>query len=111
VSLINENSHLQEVLISTTQFSQGNNVVDGSASNINGFLEDTGVWSTQMNTLSCKKSAFTHLETPKLQEVFLSITTSVLTGKECAKFPSLLHSFFFFGVKHVFIQLSLTILF
>jgi hypothetical protein len=32
------------------------------------------------------KRAYVHLETPKLQEVFLSKTNSILTGKKCARF-------------------------
>jgi hypothetical protein len=58
-----------------TQFSQGNNVIDIAASNIDGVLRrDTCVSSTQLNSLFGESRAYLHLETPKLQEVFLSKT-------------------------------------
>jgi hypothetical protein len=73
-----------------TQFLQGNQVVDAAASNINGFLWSyTCVLIPRWIGPYGTKWAFFHLETPKLQEVFLSITHSILTGKQCASHCSI----------------------
>jgi hypothetical protein len=55
------------------------------ASNTDGFLSrDTCVSSTQLNMPILNKMSL-HLENPDLQEVFLSKTNSILTGKQCAR--------------------------
>jgi hypothetical protein len=54
------------------QLSQVINVLDAAASNIHGFLwRDTCVSSTQIGLFGANRP-FLNLETPKLQEVFLS---------------------------------------
>jgi hypothetical protein len=70
-----------------TQASPGNNGLDAAASNTDGLLSrDICVSSTQLKGLFGANRAYPHLETPKLQEVFLSKTNSFLTGKQCAIF-------------------------
>jgi hypothetical protein len=65
-----------------TQFSKENNVVDGAASSIAGFL-----WREHMlPQISCiglfgANRAYLLLEIPKFQEVFLLKTKSITTGK------------------------------
>jgi hypothetical protein len=55
-----------------TKFSEGNNVLYAAAPNIDSFLwKDTCVSSTQLNWPFGTQTAYLHLETPKLQEVFL----------------------------------------
>jgi hypothetical protein len=55
-------------------------VLHALASNTKGFLSrDTCVSSTQLIRPIGAKTAYLHLETPKLQDVFLSETISVLT--------------------------------
>jgi hypothetical protein len=55
-----------------TQFSQWNNVLDYTASNTYVFLSrDTGFSSTMLVGLLGRRTAYLHLEKPKLQEVFL----------------------------------------
>jgi hypothetical protein len=53
---------------------QGNNVLDAAASNIDGFLWRYIVSSTQQNRPIWRKQDYLNLETPNLQEVFLSKT-------------------------------------
>jgi hypothetical protein len=65
-----------------THFSQGNNVLDAPVPNTHGFLmRDTCVSSTQLIGPFGTKRAYLHLEKPKLQEVFLSKTISIVRGK------------------------------
>jgi hypothetical protein len=54
-----ENPKMQEVLLQKlTQFSQGNNVLEDAASNIDGFLwRDTSFSSTQLNSPFCNKGS------------------------------------------------------
>ena len=69
-----------------TQFSKGNNVLDAGASKMQLFhWRDTCVTSTQLISNICTNRRYLHLETPKLQEVFLFNTNSILTGKQCAR--------------------------
>jgi hypothetical protein len=66
-----------------TQLSQGNNVQDVAASNIDGFLwRDTSLSSTKLNRPFWNKMSFLHHD---LQEVFLSKTKSIFTSKQCAR--------------------------
>jgi hypothetical protein len=68
-----------------THFSQGNNALDAPASNIDDFpCRDTCVSSNQLNRPICSKQSLSPSETPKLQELFLSESNSVLTGKQFA---------------------------
>jgi hypothetical protein len=64
---------VQEILLQTlTQFSQGNNVLNATLSNIDGFLwTDACVSSTQLNKPNGANRPYIHLETPKFPEVFL----------------------------------------
>jgi hypothetical protein len=75
---------LQKVFLSkTNSILHGNNMLDATASIIVGFLwRDSGVSSTQIKRHIEAIRAYLHLETPKLQEVFLSKTHSILTGKQ-----------------------------
>jgi hypothetical protein len=69
-----------------TQFSQGNNVLDAAASNIDVILwRDTCVSLTQMNRPIGANRVHLHLETLELQKIFLSKTNSAFTGKQCAR--------------------------
>jgi len=62
----------------------GNHVLDAAASNTHGFLwRDTCVYPLRWIGLFGAKGAHLHLESPKIQEVFLSKTKAVLTGKTC----------------------------
>jgi hypothetical protein len=93
-------------LLKRNQFSLGNNLLVFAASNIHGFLcSDICVSSTLMNRPIWKQKAYPHLEKPNLQEVLLSERISVLTGKHCARCCSF-YIDGFFGVTHVFLQLS-----
>jgi hypothetical protein len=63
----------------------GNNILDVPTSDTDGFLSrDTCVTSTQQKGLLVANRVYLHLETPKLQEIFLSETNSILSGKQCA---------------------------
>jgi hypothetical protein len=65
-----------------TLFSQGNNVLDAVASNIHGYLwKDPCVSSCQLNSPIYSQERLPPLKMTKLQEVFLSQSTSFLTGK------------------------------
>jgi hypothetical protein len=70
-----------------TQFSQGNNVLDAAASNIEGLLwrGEVHVSSIQANRPIRSKQSQSLQETHKLQEVLLSKTNLILTGKQCAR--------------------------
>jgi hypothetical protein len=75
-----------------TQFSQGNNVPDATASNTHQFLSrDICLSSTYLNNLFGAKRAYQHIETLKLQEIFHSKTDTILTGKQCATCSFFLH--------------------
>jgi hypothetical protein len=76
-----ENYDLQEVFLSElSQFSQGNNVLDPTASNTDRVLSrDTCVSWNQLNRQIWIKESVSQTWTPKLQEVFLSKTSSILT--------------------------------
>jgi hypothetical protein len=75
-----------------TQFSLGNKVLDGNASNIGVFLRDIHV-SIQLIWIGLfgTKWSFLHLETCDLQAVFLSKSNSTLTGKQCARCSCIQH--------------------
>jgi hypothetical protein len=67
-------------------------VLDAAASNINvyfgelhGFLQVRGIG------LFGKNRSYLHLETYRMQEIFLSQTTSMLTGKKYTKYSSFYH--------------------
>jgi hypothetical protein len=69
-----------------TQFSNGNNVPGDPASNTHGFLWiDICVSSTRWIGLFGTTWAFLHLENYDFQELFLSETNSILTGKQCTR--------------------------
>jgi hypothetical protein len=69
-----------------TQFSQGNNVLDAPASNIDSFLcRDICGSPTQLKRPIYNKEPISTLKKPELQEVFLSKTDSFLSGKQCAR--------------------------
>jgi hypothetical protein len=79
-----------------TPVSQGNNVLDASASNIDAFLwRDTCVSSTQRNRPIGSKQMYLHFETPKLQEEFLSKLTQFLQVKNVLDSPASNTDFFF----------------
>jgi hypothetical protein len=64
---------------------KGNKVLDVEVYNVDGFLwSDTCGYSIQHNMHIWNKRAYLHLEKSKLQEVFLSKTSSVFTGKQWA---------------------------
>jgi hypothetical protein len=68
-------------------------VLDAPAYYTDGFLlRDACVSSTQLNRPIWRKQGLSSPETPKLQEVFLSKTNSILIGKQCATCCSLLHA-------------------
>jgi hypothetical protein len=77
-----EKPKLQEVFLSkTNSIVTGNNVLDAPGSDTNHFLSrDTYVCSTQLNWPIGTKSPYIHHENPKLHEVFLSKTYSILMG-------------------------------
>jgi hypothetical protein len=80
-----------------TKFSQGINVLDVPHSNIDAFRSrDTCVSSTQLNNTNWNKMFVSPLNKTKLQEIFLSKTNSVLTGKQCARCPTFYHRWFSF---------------
>jgi hypothetical protein len=57
-------------------------VIDAAALNIHDFLwRDTCVSSTQLNRHILRSRLCLHLEKSKLQEVFISKTMSIMTGK------------------------------
>jgi hypothetical protein len=61
-------------------------VVDAPGSDTNGFLlRDKCVSSTQLSRSILNKQSLSPPEIPKLQEVFLSNSNSILTGKQCAR--------------------------
>jgi hypothetical protein len=79
-----ENSDLQEGFLSKTHsIITGNNVLDATASNLDFFLK-IYVCSTQPNSPIWSKQSISQHETPMLQELSHSKTTSILTGKQCA---------------------------
>jgi hypothetical protein len=70
-----------------SKFSKGNIALDAADSNTHCFLLiDTCVSATWLSR-PIKKWAFPHLETYDLQEVFLSKTKSILTGKHAVDVP------------------------
>jgi hypothetical protein len=71
-----------------SKFSQGINMLGVAHSNIEGFLRtDTCASSTEKNTPKWKKKrAYVSLGKPKLQEVFLSKTLTILTGNQCPRY-------------------------
>jgi hypothetical protein len=69
-----------------SQFSQGRNVVDSSASNTESIPpRDTYVSSPQLKMTICKKRDYLHQKKPKLQEQLLSKNNTILTRKERAR--------------------------
>jgi hypothetical protein len=68
------------------QFSKGNNLLDDTPSNTDGFLwRDTVFFQlTQIGLFGANRVCL-HLQTPKLQEILLSRANSILTGKQCAR--------------------------
>jgi hypothetical protein len=80
-------------------------VLDAPASNTKLFLSrETCVSSVQLNSPVWKKRAYLHYEKPKLQEVFLSKTYSILSATMCY-IVHLLTQMGFFGGIQVFLQL------
>jgi hypothetical protein len=67
-----------------TCFSELNNGLDAPASNTDDFpCRDQCFSSNQLNRPICSKQSLSLSETPKLQEVFLSKSNSVLTRNQC----------------------------
>jgi hypothetical protein len=78
-----------------TQFSQGNNVLDVPASNADGFLSrGTCVSSTLWIGLFGTKSTYLHHEKRTLQEIFLTQSNLILTGKQFATCLCVYHRLF-----------------
>jgi hypothetical protein len=70
-------------------FLQGNKALEAPGSNTHSFLSrDTCVSSIQLNRPIWSKQSLSPSEAQKLQEVFLSQTTSIPTGKQRANVPS-----------------------
>jgi hypothetical protein len=68
-----------------SHFSQGNNALDAPAANIDDFpCAEKCFSSNQLNRPICSKQSLSPSETPKLQEVFLSQSNSVLRRNQCA---------------------------
>jgi hypothetical protein len=68
---------------------KGNNMLDVPYSIVDGFLlRDIFVSSIQLNMPLWSKARVSTLENPDGQAVFLSKTDSLLTGKQCARFPT-----------------------
>jgi hypothetical protein len=89
-----------------SQFSQGNNVLDAPASNLDGFLcRDTCVPQVCWIGLLRANTTYFHLETPKFQVVSLSKRSQFSQGKICSMLM-LLTQMVFFRELHVFPQLT-----
>jgi hypothetical protein len=73
-----------------TQFSQGNNVLDFPASNTDGSLESYMSFLNSDDEF-CTYRANLQLEIPKLQEIFLSKTNSIISGKQCTRYSCFYH--------------------
>jgi hypothetical protein len=72
-----------------SQFLQVSNVLAAAVSNIDGSLErDMCIFSTKLNRPVWNKHCLSSAETSKWQEVFLSITNSITTRKQCASCSS-----------------------
>jgi hypothetical protein len=68
-----------------TQFSQGNNMPNAAAPNIIVFFGEIQVFlQLKVNRHVWRKQSLSPPEIPKLQEIFLSKTDYILTGKQCA---------------------------
>jgi hypothetical protein len=64
-------------------------MLDASSSNIDGFVwRDRCISTTQLNRPIWSNRAYLHLEIYDFQEVFLSKTNSILTGKQCLFAPA-----------------------
>jgi hypothetical protein len=93
-----------------TQISYGSNVLDDLASNTEDVpWRDTCVSSTQLNRPSCSKQPISTLNI-WFQEVFLSKTNSIPTGKQMLDVGVKNRCLFFWEI-HVFLQLSWIYLF
>jgi hypothetical protein len=69
-----------------TQWSQGNNVLDATDSNIDVFFGELYVFlQLSWIVLFGTKWASFHLENYDLQKIFLSKLKAILTGKQCAR--------------------------
>jgi hypothetical protein len=68
-----------------TQFSLGKDILDVPASNTMVFFQEIHVL-LQLSRIGLlvANRAYLYLQTSKLQEVFLSKTNSILSGKQCA---------------------------
>jgi hypothetical protein len=90
-----------------TQFSQEINVLDGAASKIAGFLwRYTCASSTQLKYPISANKAYVHLGNYTLQEVILSKTNSIITGKEYGSYYYLLNRWFSFEKYMCFFTLA-----
>jgi hypothetical protein len=79
----------------TNSILQVNNVLDTAASKINGYLSrDTCVSSTHMKRSFGGIRPFLHHEIPKLQQVLVSWTSSLLTGIQYAWCSCIYHRWF-----------------
>jgi hypothetical protein len=64
-------------------------MLDAPASNVDGFLwRDTCISSTQLNRPISNKESLSPQEKPKLQEVVLSKTNSILRGDNVGDAPA-----------------------
>jgi hypothetical protein len=82
------------------------NILDAAASCIDDYVvRKAGVLQHSSMGLFGKKRAYHHLETPNLQEVFLSEPNTILTGKQGAPF-CFLPPLVLFQEIHVFLQIS-----
>jgi hypothetical protein len=78
---------LGELLSKTNSSLQGNKAQDSAPSHIDGFFEEMHVF-LQVSCIGLFGGNRPYLHfNPKLQEVFLLKTTSVLTGKQCVWCP------------------------
>jgi hypothetical protein len=80
-----------------TQLSQGNNMLNAAASNIDGFLRqrNTNISSPSWIGLFRGNRAYLNLGSHKRQELFHSNTNSLPTGKQSAKISWFYHTLFF----------------
>jgi hypothetical protein len=89
-----------------TLFSQGDNVMDTSASNLMVFCQEIHVFlQASWISMFWTKWAFLHLEISDWQDVFLSKANSILRRKQCARCFCLAQMILFLEV-HVFLPFS-----
>jgi hypothetical protein len=87
---LSSNCDWQEVFLSkTNSFVTGPKVIDAEASHIDSLVcRDPYVLQLSSIALFREKTTYLHLGKPQLQEVLLSKTNEILTGKQCARFCS-----------------------